>query len=68
MDFRNALLLPLHLHPDFLRQSELSEQALDIGKWWNLPDLHPSTNQVSILVAGFARSRATPSSEVSPEQ
>lgn len=60
MGFRSALVLPLHLHPDFLRQSELSEQALDIGKQWNLSDLHPWTDRVSILVAEFTRSRVTP--------
>lgn len=59
-DFRSALLLPLHLYPDFLNQSELSEQALDIGKQWNLSDLHLSTNQVQILVARFTRSAVTP--------
>ena len=59
MDFRNALLLPLHLHPDFLGQSEASEQALEIGKWANLCGLHPSTKQVCVLVAGFSRRRVT---------
>lgn len=58
MDFRNVLLL--HLHPDFLGQAEVSEQALEIGKWENLSGLHPLTKQVSILVAGFSRSRVIP--------
>lgn len=58
MDFRNVLLL--HLHPDFLGQAEVSEQALEIGKRENLSGLHPLTKQVSILVAGFSRSRVIP--------